>query len=83
MVLKLRSASYEDLRKVQGLSVMVTSLLSSHSSDQLIALAIGWLQHRYDRNMPIHTRINRTSTFFMCLFDYCVLVFLCYWESIN
>ena len=27
--------------------------------------------------------ISSTSTFFVCLCGYCVLIFLCYWESIN
>ena len=55
MTLKLRCASYVDLRKVQSLSAMITSLLSPHSPDQWVALAIDWLQHRYERNVPIHT----------------------------
>ena len=55
MKLKIRSASNEALRKAQSLSVMITSSLSPHSPDKWVALAIDWLQHRYDRNVPIHT----------------------------
>ena len=55
MTLKLRSASHEALRMVQSLIVMITSLLSPHSPDKWVALAIDWLQHRYDRNVTIHT----------------------------
>jgi len=47
--------SYEALRKGQSLSAMITSLLSPHSPGQWVALAIDRLQHRYVRNIPIHT----------------------------
>ena len=39
MTLKLRSASNEALRKVQSLSVMITSSLSPYSPDKWVALA--------------------------------------------
>jgi uncharacterized membrane protein YdjX (TVP38/TMEM64 family) len=40
MTLKLRSASNEALRKVQSLSVMITSSLSPYSPDKWVALAM-------------------------------------------
>jgi hypothetical protein len=28
-------------------------------------------------------RIRSSSAFFMCLYDYCLLAFLCFWENIE